>query len=422
MSVAEPISTNATSAKSPRDFYGEFHKTAADTLGGKYLRQFWHPIARACDLAPGRAQPIRVLSEDFTLYRGEDGTPHLTVHRCPHRGTALSVGVVEGSSIRCHYHGWKFGADGVCTARPAEPNGGGNVKIRTYPCAEFLGLIYGYFGDGEAPAFPPYPGFVKEGIPETLRAVFPCNWFQSWENDFDLFHARWTHRTGEIHGPMAGPNRDNFYAGILNSEAYEETDYGIVRRITVMGGVNASVLFMPGTVRLLIPTFNEQARRTGLQLRETYLSHTPIDDHSHIAFLTQLVPVTGAEQESYLREHAEIEKMKATLPSPVEQAEKIMAGTHQITDFKDHPMLVEIEDLIAQVGQGVIADRHNEILGRSDVGVMFLRRVLARELQALSEGRRSKAWSFMSEAPAGMITPLMATPEQGGPPAPGGHG
>lgn len=415
MSVAEPIIASATSAKSPQDFYGEFHKTGPDTLSGKYLRRFWHPIARACDLAPLRAKPIRVLGEDFTLYRGEDGTPHLTVHRCPHRGTALSVGVVEGSSIRCHYHGWKFGPDGFCTARPAEPSGGGNVKIRSYPCAEFLGLIYGYFGEAEAPAFPPYPGFAKEGIPETLAAVFPCNWFQSWENDFDLFHARWTHRTGEVHGPMAGPNRDNFYAGILNSEAYEETEFGIVRRITVMGGVNASVMFMPGTVRLLIPAFNEQARRTGFQLRETYLSHTPIDDRSHLVFLTQLVPVTGEAAVIYQRENIEVEKMKAALPTPVEQAHKIMGGTHQITDFADHPMLVEIEDLIAQVGQGLIADRSGEILGRSDVGVMFLRRVMARELQALAEGRASKAWAFMSEPPAGLITPLMDTGQPGAP-------
>jgi 5,5'-dehydrodivanillate O-demethylase len=418
MSLAQTTIASARSAKTPRDFYREFHKTGPDTLGGKYLRQFWHPIARSEDLAPGRTKPIRVLSEDFTLYRGEDGTPHITVHRCPHRGTQLSVGVVEGSSIRCHYHGWKFGSDGVCTARPAEPNGGGGVKIRTYPCGEFLGLIYGYFGDGEAPAFPPYPGFVKEGVSETLRAEFPCNWFQSWENDFDLFHANWTHRTGEIHGPSAGPGRHAFFAGILNSEEYEETDYGVVRRIQVMGGVNSSVMFMPGTVRLLIPTFNEQARRTGLQFRETYICHTPIDDERHLAFLTQQVPVTGEEAEIYKREREKVEQLKASLPTPVEQAQKIMAGRATIADFADFPMLVEIEDLIAQVGQGVVADREAEILGRSDVGVMFLRRVLARELQAVSEGRPTKAWSFMSEPPEGLVTAL-AGPPPGAPPIAG---
>jgi hypothetical protein len=97
----------------------------------------------------------------------------------------------------------------------------------------------------------------------------------------------------------------------------------------------------------------------------------------------------------------------------MQQAAKILAGEKTIADFADFPMLVEVEDLIAQVGQGVIADRHAEILGRSDVGVMFLRRVMARELQALSEGRPTKAWSFMAEPPPGMVTPLTMGPPPG---------
>ncbi|MDP9083412.1 MAG: hypothetical protein M3N50_06560 [Pseudomonadota bacterium] len=98
-------------------------------------------------------------------------------------------------------HGWKFGADGLCSERPAEGTTG-NIAIKTYPTREFLGLVYVYIGAGPEPVFPPYPAFTVEGIVETTPQLFPCNYFQSWENDWDLFHAEWAHKTGEIHGQL----------------------------------------------------------------------------------------------------------------------------------------------------------------------------------------------------------------------------
>ncbi len=99
--MSTPMPTPHTTATNERSYYDEFWHTKPGTLGGRYLRQFWHPVAQVRDLKPGRAKPVRLLSEDFTLYRGETGTYHLTGHRCPHRGTQLSVGYVEGDSIRC---------------------------------------------------------------------------------------------------------------------------------------------------------------------------------------------------------------------------------------------------------------------------------------------------------------------------------
>jgi len=50
----------------------------------------------ARDLPDGRAKPVRIMSEDLTVYRGEGGTPHVVAFRCAHRGTQLSTGWVEG--------------------------------------------------------------------------------------------------------------------------------------------------------------------------------------------------------------------------------------------------------------------------------------------------------------------------------------
>ena len=54
--------------------------------------------------------------------------------------------------------------------------------------------------------------------------------------------------------------------------------------------------------------------------------------------------------------------------------------------------LVRLQDDVAQVGQGLIADREGERLGRADVGVIAIRRLWARELAAFLEGRPTKKW------------------------------
>lgn len=371
-------------------YLDEFPYTGPGRIAGNYLRRFWQPVARAEDLPAGKAKPVTVMNVRYTLYRGASGTPYLVDHHCPHRGTQLSVGFVEGEEIRCLYHGWKFrGGDGLCTERPGEKGrSGGGIRTGAYPVREFLGLIYAFLGEGEAPAFPPYPAFEGEGLIEVYATRLPVNWFQGWENDWDPFHARFTHRAGGLH--------EIDYDAAIASERNEETAYGVRRTMDVGDGeTNTAYLLMPATVQLLIPTFNGQAGRdNGPQVRPTYLIHVPIDDHSHMAYLTQLVPVSADGRDAYLRHYAEMLALMAASPSPAEVAGEILRdGLRTTEDVRDHPMLVEIEDSLAQGGQGTIADRHAEHLGRTDAGVVMLRRLFARELDALASGEAPKAWA-----------------------------
>ncbi|HZH84451.1 MAG TPA: Rieske 2Fe-2S domain-containing protein, partial [Phototrophicaceae bacterium] len=61
--------------------------TGPGTLAGRYLRLFWQPICCAYELQPGQALPIKILGEEFTVYRGASGMPYLVGPRCAHRGT-----------------------------------------------------------------------------------------------------------------------------------------------------------------------------------------------------------------------------------------------------------------------------------------------------------------------------------------------
>ncbi|MDX1486015.1 MAG: Rieske 2Fe-2S domain-containing protein, partial [Alphaproteobacteria bacterium] len=125
------------------------------TPAGRYLRLFWQPVMRAKDLAPGRAKPLEILGEKFTIYRGADGAAHVVGYRCPHRGTPLSLGWVEGDGLRCRYHGWKFDCRGQCLEQPNEDRPfAEKVAMPSYPTEEYVGLIFAYLGEGAAPPFP----------------------------------------------------------------------------------------------------------------------------------------------------------------------------------------------------------------------------------------------------------------------------
>src|ERR687883_1738220 len=166
----------------------ELAYTGPGTVAGRYLRSFWQPVYHAPDLPPGHAKPLRIMSEDFTVYRGEDGTPHVVAPRCAHRGTQLSTGWVEGDCIRCFYHGWKYDGTGQCVEMPAEDSSfPPKVKIASYPTREYLGLIWAYLGEGEAPDFPRYVEFEDfDGVIEIDSYVRRCNYFQNLENSLDM--------------------------------------------------------------------------------------------------------------------------------------------------------------------------------------------------------------------------------------------
>ena len=73
--------------------------------------------------------------------------------------------------------------------------------------------------------------------------------------------------------------------------------------------------------------------------------------------------------------------------------QKILDGDLQIWDMKGFNNLFELQDYVAQVGQGAIAPRELDHLGASDVGVALMRKIWARELKALAEGKPLKQWT-----------------------------
>ena len=145
------ITSPKTNGKYSPEDYDNFAPTGPGTLAGDYLRSFWQPVYHSDDLPSGRAKPIKIMNQEYTLYRGTNGEPHLVDFRCAHRGMQLSPGWVEGDTIRCFYHGWVYDGTGQCVEQPAEPQPFcDKIRIGGYPVQDYLGLVFAYLGEGDA--------------------------------------------------------------------------------------------------------------------------------------------------------------------------------------------------------------------------------------------------------------------------------
>lgn len=381
-----------------RDLTGEFSKSGPGTLGGRYLRLFWQPVFNSNELPAGRAKPIKIMNEDFTLYRGKSGKPFVVDYRCPHRQTQLSTGWVEEDEIRCLYHGWKFDGSGRCTERPQEPGkSGGSIAIKSYPVREHVGMIWAYFGPGQPPAFPPFPAFNEdEGFVETRATVYPCNFYQTHENNYDPCHILWSHSHGVTHEEFNGLD-------MAVQPAPEETSYATVNRWNFNNGFRMGMIgYLPNAIRTIVPSPNGLLKK-GLcpQYRDTYLVHVPVDDDTHIFFRAHHIRLTGDRAQKYREEAQRMREDWAAKWKPeVYYTKEILEGRMTISDVLGHPYLATIQDQVAQSGQAPHTDRSLEHLGVSDRHMVFLRRVWARELALLAAGQPTKQWQSRADCPA----------------------
>jgi 5,5'-dehydrodivanillate O-demethylase oxygenase subunit len=367
--------------------FDDFVHTGPGSIAGRYLRKFWQPVCCSYELAIGQALPMRIMDEDFTLYRGESGAAHLVGPRCAHRGTQLSVGWVEGDCIRCFYHGWKYDGSGQCVEQPAEAETFlPKIRIPSYPVKEYIGLIFAYLGEGEPPPLPRYPRLESREISLDVAGLKRiCNYFNNIDNSLDNAHVRFVHRR----------HRDAAHDQIVLGDptiSVEESEWGITRYVKYPDGKVLTFFFgMPN-----INFINGQVVDPVIKRADVLVFKVPVDDQNHIHFEVRAIALTEERGRAWIEERREM-RAKAERDRP-ELVRAILAGKLRLSEVDPNRIdFVMLEDEVAQTGQGSIAPRSNEHLGRSDRGVFLLRKIWERELRNLVEGRPIKQWVYQPD-------------------------
>jgi 5,5'-dehydrodivanillate O-demethylase oxygenase subunit len=127
--------------------------------------------------------------------------------------------------------------------------------------------------------------------------------------------------------------------------------------------------------------------------REAFAWRVPIDDVTHRSFNIALVHVTGAAAQRFRERQRQQQEILSALPFADQMSAAALAGKISVHDIEERPDLVNIQDHVAQEGQGAIPDRNAEQLGRSDAAVILVRQIWRRELRALAQGKPVKKWS-----------------------------
>ena len=116
-------------------------KIEAQEISPRYARG-WHCLGLASNYTD---KPVRLdyFGTNLVAYRGKhDNQVHVLDAYCPHMGGNLSLGCVDGDSVRCPFHDWRWGPDGVCNDIPYAKRIPEQAVIKAWPTVEENHLLF----------------------------------------------------------------------------------------------------------------------------------------------------------------------------------------------------------------------------------------------------------------------------------------
>jgi len=165
--------------------------TAADAG----FHRCWYPVALARDVVAGSLIGRDFLGTRIVAYRDAQSRPVVQSAWCPHLGADLSLGQIADGRLRCPYHHWSFGTDGVCANIPSGDKIPPGARIFTYPAQEAWGIVWAFNGERPDFAVPRIPG-AEEGkiVYEACeRGRRPWDTWVAVSNGVDFQHLQTLH-------------------------------------------------------------------------------------------------------------------------------------------------------------------------------------------------------------------------------------
>ncbi len=257
-------------------------------LGEFTFPRGWFMVAESAEVTD-KPKAVRFFGQEFALYRGKDsGKVILLDAYCPHMGTHLARnstsyvaqdGPVEGDSIRCPYHAWRFGPDGKCNHIPYS-NGPipPAAKVRAWKVKEHLGAVF-VWHDPEGGE----PDYELPSIPEWDDPA----WVIGRYDDLGMIHSHpqeiMDNITDVAHFDPVHGSRTKYFENEIRG-------FNVVQR---MGGGHRTLIAEGGPLLETVATYHGPSllltRMSGLYDSWIIIAHTPVDDGSTYVWHNLLV-------------------------------------------------------------------------------------------------------------------------------------
>ena len=334
----------------------------AESLLDRGLPGRWYVVAKSGDLPSGAVRAIKALGRELVVWRGADGQAHCLEDRCPHRGARLSLGEVSDSDLACHYHGVTLDGQGRIVRVPAIGNCGleGRKTNESYAVTEAADGVFVWFpAPGQVEPVPlalPNELTSPEWVPFLTTSPWNCNYRYVLDNLVDPMHGIYLHN--DTFTLSRGMREDKV--------KIQSTPQGFIVERVAQQGVNvdwAEVAIETSFTwsRVLIP-YPSAGGPGGPMF--VIACVTPVDESNCQIFFwrTRQVSATAREAWRFLfRAHLEVRHWYV-----LEQDRRMMASIHPDA-------------------------RSRELLYQNDLGVVSLRRILARKAREFVECEEAQA-------------------------------
>lgn len=202
------------------------------------IQNQWYAILESNEIKKGRPVGVTRMAEKLVAWRDSTGKLTVMADKCPHRGVALSLSEIKTDCIQCPFHGFEYDTSGACTLVPANGKNAHPpkaLKVQTYPTREANGLVYIWWGESREsyPALPFFESIDEKFVYSTLRDHWNTHYSRAIENQLDVVHLPFIHRTTigagnktVVNGPLVRVKNHYPQDNLIELWVFNEVDTG----------------------------------------------------------------------------------------------------------------------------------------------------------------------------------------------------